>query len=100
MVVQVKHPVYSLDLSHCYFSLPHIEKMLGGHNYSCETALTSAIFQSPKTIQRADHPAAFKSWISCLQKCIQVKEEYSEGQTNSKPLKGPHHNYSTSIKTF
>ncbi|MCU7801502.1 MAG: transposase [gamma proteobacterium symbiont of Lucinoma myriamae] len=79
-VVQLPHPPYSPDLSPCdFFLFPRLKKMLSGRGYTTKSSLGSAIFQFLQSIPVADYAAAFRQWISRLEKCVSVNGEYFEG---------------------
>ena len=79
-VIQLPHPPYSPDLSPCdFFLFPTLKKMLAGRRYNSRSQLGSAVHQCLKRIPKSDYSAAFKSWISRMEKCIHVKGEYFEG---------------------
>ena len=101
-VVPIDYPTYVPDLSLCdFFLFPRLKKSLAGCKHLSNAALGNDICQLLKTIPRADDSGAFKSWISRLQKSIQVKEEYFEVLTwNTKNLLASEQNYSTIVKTF
>ena len=79
-VVQPSHPPYSPDLSPCdFFLFPLLKKTLSGRRYESRSALGSAIYQRLQGIPKKAYFSAFTEWISRLEKCVFVKEEYFEG---------------------
>ena len=79
-IKQLPHPPNSPDLCPCdFFLFPRLKKMLSGRSYGSRSALGSAVCQYLNSIPRTAYFAAFRSWISRLEKCISVKGEYFEG---------------------
>ena len=52
--------------------------MLSGRRSASKSVLGSAIYKCLNSIHRADYFAAFRFWVSRLEKCISVKGDYFE----------------------
>ena len=79
-IKQLPHQPYYPDLSPCdFFLFPRLKKMLSGRSYGSSSALGSAVYRCLNSIPRTDYFAAFRSWISRLEKSISVKGEYFDG---------------------
>ena len=76
----LNHPPYSPDLSPCdFFLFPRLKKMFSGNTFTSRSSLCSAIYQCLQQIPKEDYLSDFRDWVKRLQKCVSVKEEYSEG---------------------
>ena len=79
-VVKLSHPPYSPDLKPCdLFLFPLLKTTLSGRRYESRSALGSAIYQCLQGIPKKVYFSAYTEWISRLEKCVSVKEEYFEG---------------------
>ena len=74
------HSPYSPDLAPCDFWLfPILQEKLAGHKFDRIQDLAKAVKSQLQGIPREQYQMALEMWRRRLEKCIQVKGEYSEG---------------------
>ena len=84
-VTVLPHPPFLPDLGPCdYFLFPKLKYHLSGKRYNSRNALGSAVYQYLMGIPIEEFENSFQKWIDWLKRCIQVDEEYFEGQSKSK----------------
>ena len=74
------HPPYSPDLAPCdYFLFPKLKGTIKGTHFEGVDDIKANVTAYLKTIKKEDFAQCFMVWSRRMEKCVEVKGEYFEG---------------------
>ena len=74
------HPPYSPDLAPCdFWMFPRLKEKLRGRRFEDVEEMKEAVTEALDTFPLEDYQRAFKKWLECYNKCIELGGSYFDG---------------------